>query len=61
MDTSLFPGMRVVGQQQNAAPVLLIDSMGYEQFIVEMKCLVPGGPISGQSAADGLAFVYRVF
>lgn len=59
VDASLFPGMRVVGQQEDAGPVLLIDSMGYDQFIVELRCELPAG--SSDVAADGLAFIYRVF
>lgn len=60
VDASLFPGMRVVGQEQSAAPVLVIDSMGYFQFLVELKCRLPAGAVTGDVAADGLAFIHRV-
>lgn len=58
VDASLFPGMRVVGQEQDASPVLVIDSMGYVQFLVELKCRLPEG--SGNVAAEGLALIYRM-
>lgn len=59
VDASLFPGMRVVGQEESASPVLVLDSMGYLQFLVELKCRLPEGAVSGDAAADGLAFIYR--
>lgn len=52
--------MRVVGQEEDASPVLVIDSMGYYQFLVELKCRLPEGAVTGDVAADGLAFIYRV-
>lgn len=60
VDASLFPGMRIVGQQGAASPVLVLDSMGYVQFLVELKCRLPEGAVSGDAAADGLAFMYRL-
>lgn len=54
VDRSLFPGFRVVGQEEEAAPVLLVDSMGYHQFIIEMRCRPEVG-----TAASNLGFMYR--
>jgi hypothetical protein len=54
VDRSLFPGFRVVGQEGEACPTLLVDSMGYAQFVVEMRRQAEGG-----TAADDLGFMYR--
>lgn len=55
VDRSLFPGFRVVGQEEEACPILLIDSMGYDTFIVEMRRQDEGG-----TKADDLSFLYRM-
>lgn len=57
VDASLFPGMRVVGQQGDASPILLIDSMGYHQFLIELKCNDP----VGSTPATGLLLIHREF
>jgi hypothetical protein len=54
IDRSLFPGFRVVGQEGEASPILILDSMGYNQFIIEMRCLA-----EGETAADDLGYLYR--
>lgn len=61
-DRSLFPAMRVVGQEGEAAPVLVVDTMGYARIIVEMRLTAAGGGGSTWSpvAADYLGFLYRL-
>ncbi len=54
IDRSLFPGFRVVGQEGEACPTLRVDSMGYSQFVIEMRRQAEGG-----TAADDLGFLYR--
>jgi len=54
LDRSLFPGFRVVGSEQDASPILLLDSMGYKQFVVEMRLSA-----EGQLAAQQLGFLWR--
>lgn len=55
IDRSLFPGFRVIGQEDEACPILLIDSMGYDQFVIELRCQAEGG-----TAAANLSFLYRM-
>lgn len=62
-DRSIFPAMRIVGQQGDAAPVLVFDSMGYSQVIIELRCKLPAGfqsPGLTPGAAGGLGFLWRV-
>ncbi len=54
IDRSLFPGFRIVGNEQEACPILLLDAMGYKHFIIEMRLSA-----EGQTAASELGFLYR--
>lgn len=58
-DRSLFPGMRVVGQEGEAAPVLVVDTMGYTYVIVEMRRAVVTTSLQTTNSADFLGFLYR--
>jgi hypothetical protein len=63
-DRSLFPAMRIVGQEDEAAAMLVFDSIGYSYVIVELRCEVPAGyiPPPGMTSArpSGLALTWRV-
>lgn len=54
IDRSLFPGFRIVGQEQEACPILILDAMGYTQFVIEMRVSA-----EGETAASELGFMYR--
>lgn len=60
-DRALFPGMRVVGEQDEAAPVLVVDTMGYSQLIIEMRRVAVGPTLTTADpvAAAYLGFLYR--
>lgn len=58
-DRSLFPGMRIVGQEGEAAPVLVLDTMGYTHLIIEMRRVAVGTGLQTSNAALFLGFLYR--
>ena len=59
VDRSLFPGIRITGQEGQAAAALTIDAVGFLGFVLEMRCKVPAGA-SGDpmDAAGALRRVY---
>ena len=62
-DHSIFPAFRVVGEEGEASPILVFDTIGYSRVIVEMR--LQTGPDAGLpsgvvSAATDLGFLYRV-
>lgn len=60
-DRALFPGMRVVGEEGEASPVLVIDTMGYSRLIIEMRRVAVGPTLTTADpvAAAYLSFLYR--
>ncbi|MFI4915377.1 MAG: hypothetical protein ACIAS6_02580 [Phycisphaerales bacterium JB060] len=70
VDKSIIPGIRAIGSQGEAAPVLVADGLGYTHLIVELRCVQPanstvtrsGGWAFGNAVvvpATGLGFMYR--
>src|SRR5690606_38049344 len=40
-DRALFPGIRIVGQDGNAPPEMIIDGIGGWGVVLELRCRVP--------------------
>jgi len=59
-DHSIFPAFRIVGQEDEAAPILVFDTIGYRHVIVEMRRQAPGQTGITTVAATDLGFLYRV-
>ncbi|MFG0286100.1 MAG: hypothetical protein ACF8R7_16910 [Phycisphaerales bacterium JB039] len=56
-DTSLFPGLRIVGQKDNAAASMVLDAMGFWGYILEMTNVKVG---TAGAATDELGALYRL-
>lgn len=62
-DHSIFPAFRIVGEEGEAAPILVVDTIGYSRVIVEMRRQTgpdAGLPAGVVEAATALGFLYRV-
>lgn len=52
-DRALFPGIRIVGQDGNAPPEMIIDGIGGWGFVLELRCRVPTEGEGSAMAAVG--------
>lgn len=61
-DRSIFPAFRVVGEEDEASPILVLDTIGYSRVIVEMRMQTgpdAGLPAGVVEAATHLGLLYR--
>lgn len=56
-DRALFPGIRIVGQEEDAAAEMILDGMGAWGYILELRCTVP---MSASGSAMGAVGAMRV-
>jgi hypothetical protein len=52
-DRALFPGIRIVGQDEDAAAEMILDGIGAWGYILELRCSVPNGASGSAMAAVG--------
>jgi hypothetical protein len=52
-DRALFPGIRIVGQDGDAAAEMYLDGVGAWGYILELRCKVPAGASGSAMASVG--------
>jgi len=52
-DRALFPGIRIVGQDGDAAAEMILDGIGAWGFILELRCQKPDGALGSAMASVG--------
>ncbi|MFG0283963.1 MAG: hypothetical protein ACF8R7_06030 [Phycisphaerales bacterium JB039] len=53
VDRSLFPGIRITGQEGQAAAVMTLDAIGFFGFILELRAKKPAGADGSAMSAVG--------
>lgn len=57
-DRALFPGIRIVGQEGDAPPEMILDGIGGWGYLLELRCLLPGG--ASGSAMESVGAMRRI-